>query len=152
MQDSRKQQRGAALIIGLILLMVLTVLAISTMRTASLELLMAGNAQYRENAFQLAESGLDGKMRQVTAGTPLPSTTTACPDAVVDPAARVDALGGSYTTRTCFRGYTDSLDSGDSLGKIGAYHFEITSDAQTDQRDARARLAQGFYVRGPALP
>ena len=43
--------------------MVLTVLAISTMRTASLELLMAGNAQYRENAFRLAQSGIDAVVR-----------------------------------------------------------------------------------------
>ena len=49
-------QRGAVLIISLVLLMVLTILAISTMRTASLGLLMAGNTQYRQNAWQLAQA------------------------------------------------------------------------------------------------
>src|SRR5690606_2858774 len=38
-----RRQRGAALVVGLILLMVLTVLAISGMNTSTLELQMAGN-------------------------------------------------------------------------------------------------------------
>ena len=52
-------QRGAALVVGLILLLVLTLLAISGMTTASLELLMAGNEQYRERAFQAADAGVE---------------------------------------------------------------------------------------------
>src|SRR5512134_3219176 len=61
------QENGAALIVGLVLLMVLTVLAISAMRTATLDLTMAGNSQFRENAFQLAESGLESTMRGIEA-------------------------------------------------------------------------------------
>ena len=63
----KRQQRGAALVVGLVLLLVLTLLAVSTMRTASLELLMAGNAQYRENAFRLAEAGIADAIGQVSA-------------------------------------------------------------------------------------
>ncbi|NND37810.1 MAG: pilus assembly protein PilX, partial [Gammaproteobacteria bacterium] len=43
--SSVHRQRGAALIVGLVLMMVLTILAISTMRTSTLELSMAGNTQ-----------------------------------------------------------------------------------------------------------
>jgi hypothetical protein len=50
-----QRQNGAALVVGLLLLMVLTLLAISGMNTASLELVMAGNTQYQQNAFQAAE-------------------------------------------------------------------------------------------------
>jgi len=46
--STRTHQGGAALIVGLVLMMVLTVLAVSTMRTATLELAMSGNAQFRE--------------------------------------------------------------------------------------------------------
>ena len=41
------RQRGAALVIGLLLLLVLTLLAVSGMSSASVELIMAGNEQYR---------------------------------------------------------------------------------------------------------
>jgi type IV pilus assembly protein PilX len=53
------RQRGAALIIGLLLLLVLTLLAVSGMRSASEELIMAGNEQYRQNAFEGAEAGIE---------------------------------------------------------------------------------------------
>src|SRR5258705_8739691 len=54
----RSHERGAALVIGLILLLLLTLLAVSGMNSASLEFIMAGNEQYRANAFQAAEAGI----------------------------------------------------------------------------------------------
>ena len=52
--NSRRQD-GAALVVGLVLLVVITVLAISGMNTATTELAMARNDQNYENAFQAAE-------------------------------------------------------------------------------------------------
>ncbi|HEY4644766.1 MAG TPA: PilX N-terminal domain-containing pilus assembly protein [Steroidobacteraceae bacterium] len=50
----RLAERGAALVVGLVLLVILTLLAISGMNTATTELVMAGNEMYQENAFQAA--------------------------------------------------------------------------------------------------
>jgi hypothetical protein len=52
----------AALVVGLVLLMILTLLAISGMNTSTLELQMAGNFQFSQNAFQAAEIGLQRAM------------------------------------------------------------------------------------------
>ena len=41
-----RRQGGAALVVGLVLLMILTLLAISGMNTSTLELQMAGNFQF----------------------------------------------------------------------------------------------------------
>jgi type IV pilus assembly protein PilX len=57
------RQHGAALVIGLVLLLVLTLLAVSGMNSASVELIMAGNEQYRQNAFQASEAGIEDAMR-----------------------------------------------------------------------------------------
>ena len=46
-----RPQRGAALFVALILLLVITILAVSTMGTARLELRMAGNSQFSLQAF-----------------------------------------------------------------------------------------------------
>ncbi len=59
------RQCGAALIVGLILMMVLTLLAISTMRTSTLELAMAGNAQHHQQAIQLAETGIQDAVNRI---------------------------------------------------------------------------------------
>ncbi|HTE40232.1 MAG TPA: PilX N-terminal domain-containing pilus assembly protein [Steroidobacteraceae bacterium] len=56
---NKSTQKGAALIVGMILLMVLTLLAVAGMNTASMEFMMAGNNQYRSRAFQAAEAGID---------------------------------------------------------------------------------------------
>ena len=58
------KQQGAELVVGLILLVVITVLAISGMNTATTELAMARNDQNYEFAFQAAETGLEQAMAQ----------------------------------------------------------------------------------------
>jgi type IV pilus assembly protein PilX len=139
--QSRRDQSGAALIISLILLMVLTVLAISTMRTASLELLMAGNAQYRESAFRLAQSGIDAVLRRGDPGALVDCTAPAA-----DPVVEVPELGGRYATTVCYRG--ESITPGNSFPRIPTYNYEVASTGTTDQRDARARLVQGYAITG----
>src|SRR6185369_13476903 len=53
-----RRQRGAALVIGLLLLAVITLLAIGGMNSASLELVLAGNTQRQARAFQASEVGI----------------------------------------------------------------------------------------------
>ncbi len=134
-------QRGAVLIISLVLLMVLTILAISTMRTASLGLLMAGNTQYRQNAWQLAQRGIDAALR---AGDP--GTGDACDTAAADAPVTIDALGGSYTTMVCYRG--ESMTPGNSITRVPTFNYEVHADGATEQRGARAHLVQGYAITG----
>ena len=135
------RQRGAVLIISLVLLMVLTILAISTMRTASLGLLMAGNTQYRQNAWQLAQAGIDSILR---AGDP--ALTDDCDTAVPAAPTVIDALGGSYTTTVCYRG--ESTTRGNSATRVPTFNYEVQADGTTEQRGAGARVVQGFAVTG----
>ena len=60
----RNNQQGAALVVGLMLLVVITVLAISGMNTATTELAMARNDQAYEDAFQAAETGIATALSQ----------------------------------------------------------------------------------------
>ena len=155
MTPVRERQGGAALIVGLILLMVLTVLAISAMRTATLDLAMSGNAQYRENAFQLAESGIQATLRQIEAAGIDLDAAPDCPDeaeprpwdAALLPwngAVAVPALRGRYETRLCLDGVTTDLP-GSSIGKFKQLHYRLESRGRTDQRNAEAVHDQGFY-------
>lgn len=139
--SAARRQRGAALIVSLILLMVLTVLAVSTMGTARQGLVMAGNAQLRENAFRLAQAGLDAVARgpeRVGAGP--------CPAAAADPDVAVAELGGSYRTTVCYRG--ESPGSGNSYGRFPNYNYEVTSTGFTEAREARTALVQGIALTG----
>lgn len=56
--DSRTAHGGGALIISLILLLLLTIMGISAMRTSSLQERMTGNARDLNTAFQAAEAAI----------------------------------------------------------------------------------------------
>ena len=55
---SRKRQKGATLIVGLAILLVLTILGVSTMQSTLIEEKMAGNLRNTSVAFQAAEAAL----------------------------------------------------------------------------------------------
>lgn len=56
--SSTKQQKGVVLVISLIMLLLLTIIGVTAMRTTSLEEKMAGNMRNQSLAFQSAETAL----------------------------------------------------------------------------------------------
>jgi type IV pilus assembly protein PilX len=135
-----KQQRGAALAIALILLLVLTILAFTGMTTATTELTMSGNEQYRRNATQAAAAGIEQAISRLGAV----STAAGAAATVVAPAA----VAGSATDRVG----TSSRYLGDEAGlpqssadKFLGLHFEIESTG-TSARNARDAQTQGVMV------
>ena len=147
-----RNQKGAALVVGLILMVVITVLAISGMNTATTELAMARNNQNYENAFQAAETGLEAALSQGFFNT-LATTTIV---------QNINAHD-SVTAQILFEDSTLVPDRAFSLGVgsgIAAYHFNAVSTAEskrdtgggTTDRDASAVHTQAFYVVGPEAP
>ena len=57
-QAAPRRQQGAILIVSLLMLLVLTLLALATMRAATFEERMAGNARDVNLSFQSAEAAL----------------------------------------------------------------------------------------------
>ncbi len=147
----RKQQNGAALVVGLMLLVVITVLAVSGMNTATTELAVARNDQNYENAFQAAETGLEAALTQGKYNTTGAATVT-----------KTITSNEKVSATIQFEGSTIVPDRAFSLGLgtgIAAYHFIATSSSesrrlpgsQTD-RDSTATHTQAFYIVGPGAP
>jgi type IV pilus assembly protein PilX len=147
----QKRQQGAALVVGLILLVVITVLAISGMNTATTELAMARNDQNYENAFQAAETGLELALAQGQWSTLAGVSVTQSIN-----------TNDSVTMDIAFEDSTLVPDKAFSLGSgsgVSAYHFLATSQAEsrrslssTTDRDSRATHTQAFYIVGPEAP
>jgi type IV pilus assembly protein PilX len=148
--SNRNKQQGAALMVGLMLLVVITVLAISGMNTATTELAMARNDQAYEDAFQAAETGIATALSQ---GQFVTSGSTAL--------AQTISSHQSINTTIQFEDSTLVPDAAFSLGVgsgISAYHFIATSQAEfrrdpgnVTDRDSTATHTQAFYVVGPEL-
>ncbi|WP_019591513.1 PilX N-terminal domain-containing pilus assembly protein [Thioalkalivibrio sp. ALE20] len=66
----KQHQQGAALVVGLILLVVITLLAVAGMQNTVLQERMAGNMHDRNLAFQQAEAGLRAAARNQVPGSP----------------------------------------------------------------------------------
>lgn len=145
----RKRQQGAVLIIGLLLLVVITILAVSGMNTATTELAMARNNQTYENVFQAAETGLENALAQDV-------FSTGGPVVITPPTMAYEVV----TATIRFEDSTLVPDRAFSLGSgsgIAAYHFNATSQADYiisvgNDRNARAVHTQAFYIVGPDSP
>jgi type IV pilus assembly protein PilX len=72
----RYAQRGAVLLVSLVLLLILTTLAVTAASTSALQERMSSNAQQSNTAFQAAENGLANTIAQITPSSAPPSDQT----------------------------------------------------------------------------
>ncbi len=113
------------------------------MNSASLEFIMAGNEQYRTNAFQTAEAGIEQTLLQ----------------GAFNPATPLQAFNGAITaTDSWTTSLTTELNGqplpalwGNSWNTFSTYHFLIASTG-TSVRGARAVNTQGVAVISPWDP
>ena len=161
------RQRGAALVVGLLLLLVLTLLGISGMTTASNELQMAGNEQYQERAFQAADAGVERAIQAgvydttATIGTYIPSADPNLPptpqrgSGVAGCMQTIASDGSVSDTEDCYEYFmrfeeqtgTTPVPGGAANADLQAYHFVVDAYG-TSNRGAVAHLTQGFYIVG----
>ncbi|HEY5665879.1 MAG TPA: pilus assembly PilX N-terminal domain-containing protein [Gammaproteobacteria bacterium] len=135
-----KRQRGAALVVGLVLMLILTILGVSGMNTATLELTMAANAQAGQLAFQAAESGIEMALAHPVTTNVADSRAT---HSFADGSVRVDTeLRCVDITRVPAGEHSEDPNA-------RALHFEVTAVGR-GPRNAVSRLTQGFYVVVPA--
>ena len=142
----RHKQRGAALVVGMVMLTILTLLAITAMNTSSTELVMAGNEQFRERAFQVAEVGVERAMRDVQTGNAGTDPNSAYQKTNVASVALPD---DNYSINVQYMG-EDSDVPGYSANKFVGLHYRIDSNGLS-VRNAQSNVRQGTYVlSGPA--
>ncbi len=136
-----RRQRGAALVIGLVLLLVLTLLAVSGMNSASVEMVMAGNEQFRQNAFQAAEAGIENALRNGT----FDGVTIDASLADVD---YTDTDIYTVTITPQLDGQILSAGAGNTYEVSGNIHYEIESRGES-VRGARVTHWQGVAQLTP---
>jgi len=151
--NHRKSQTGAALVVSLVLLVVISVLAISSINAATTELAMARNDMVYERAFQAAETGLEQAIAQGRFNT-LANTNLA--QNVTGNESVASLIEFEDETLVPDRAFSLGVGSG-----ISAYHFIATATSESKRagtagaatdRDASAIHTQAFYVVGPESP
>ena len=130
------------LAICLVFLTLLTLLAVATVGTATVELRLAANAQHRVAAFYLAEIAIAGSLDTLASNPALLDTST--PFTI----ARTAVPGhGAYEAATVLQEFGSACDEPTGQPAIRR-HFEIRASGYSG-RNAVANHRRGFYVCGP---
>jgi len=146
-ENKKYQQQGFVLVMALVLLAVLTLIGVSSMNSASLELRAASNAYQHQVAFNAVQSVLeyavsaDGASKidyQISdKATPQVVTYTALVD--------VSALQASVEYSGCSAGDGSSLEEGKGFS---FNHYDIVGTGANKAGTATSEQAQG--IRFPA--
>ena len=137
----RRGERGAALVVALVLVLVGTLVGLSAMETSTIETRLVANEGFRQSAFRAAESAAERALFDVDAGT-LPedaavALTPSSTDARVTLDVRARAQGQSLRLGTSARVLVDTL-------------YTVEATATIDAVDTRRTVVQGAAV--PSVP
>lgn len=133
-----KHQSGAALVIALILLVALSLMAISSMNTATLDLIMAGNEQYYTRAFTVSETGIQRAFSNGTFNSGSTFSQLATPS----------GLGNDTYAYDIAPADTVNVPATNSSAAFKAIYFRITSTGSSE-RGTTARHVQELYIPAP---
>lgn len=145
--SSLESQRGAVLLLSLIILTVMSVLTVSGMNTSLINEQMAANHQFREVSFQVADSGGDYAVQQEEwvndTLAQLEVTTPEWPTYAVD-------LEDGHSRMTVEMQARRSLMPGNSIREGGTFMFytiETEANAQSYENVASG-IVKGFTRAG----
>jgi len=149
------RQRGAALVIALVVLLILTIVGVTALVSTALEGMMAGNIQEQNRALQAAETGIDAAFTtpdafKITQTQTDQSTTASKANAS---AFKTSANGASYTYTNTFTTYTKpprSQSAQYSATRFSAAHFQTVS-VGTANIGASVTLTQGLFQITPKV-
>lgn len=134
--------RGAALVVSLLLLALLSVFAIAAANSARIEHALASNEQFRENAANAARAGIELATQELL--------TMPNPDLAPPLQRRLTLAGGIdiVHVHARFAGYEAGLPQESAVLLAGA-HFEITSIGRS-ARGAQETQRSGLMIVMPA--
>lgn len=149
----RRRSRGAALIVGLVFLLILTMLGITAIQTSTLEERMAGNARDVATALQAAEIALRAAEALAAAGS-LPSTggyDTTANSPAPDPAdpANWTTSNAAQLTGVTFSGNTAAtaplywIEARNEISTSASVEIPSEKDARVYFNTARSTGASG---------
>jgi len=145
-----RQQRGAALVVGLILLAIITLLAVVGMNISNSELASATSEQLRLRAFQSAETGVErGLQNLASVGTasltPITDARTPVDNSPINPSD--SSAQDNYQTVRQYRDWSTFIPNNSRV--FNAYHYTVISTG-TSARNAVAVHTQGAFIMNNA--
>jgi len=161
------KQNGAALVVGLLILLLATFLAVAALNNSNVQERMAANSQNENIAFQAAESAIEAQINNIAGGdtSKLAAAKAEYPNVVdaknkglsytpVWPTDSYDSGNADVTTNIEIRGTGEmSLSSGNSIDadessvRLMGARFEMRAVSTIAGSGARIGIVQGLEYR-----
>ncbi|MBT8119353.1 MAG: hypothetical protein KJN89_06505 [Gammaproteobacteria bacterium] len=141
----RARQRGFVLVLALVLLAVLTLIGVSSMQRANMELKATANSQQHQIAFNAVQSLLEFAISDTGASSVDYQTTDPTPQVVTTSLANASNLSGSVVYSGCSVGVGSSLEE----GKGFSYNF-FNIDGTGSNKTGTSTSLQTQGIRFPA--
>ena len=122
--SSMKKSSGAALVVALVLLAAITVIGLSNMQSASVELKMISSQKQRNTNFAIAESALDQIRKQIIDGVPFRLSQDK--DLYTDSCRAGRCFTDTCTNGRCFFGEYEKANS--------EFDCKVTTDSDINER------------------
>jgi Tfp pilus assembly protein PilX len=135
---SQARPRGAALVVGLILLGLVTLLALAGANSAQVERRLAHNERFRENAVAAASAGIELAIGSIVAAATPAEVPTRADGFMPESQDR-------FITTTRFAGFELALPQAEG-GLLAAAHFEIVSTGYSSRRATDRQRATVMFV------
>ncbi len=145
---SKSDQKGAALLVSLVFLIVLTMLGITSMRGANMEEKMAANTMFQNMSFQASESAVDYMLDSISTLTQSINN----PDiATYTIPMAPNGQSTAATSSAQVRYLNQSTAEGYSVDKFMNYQFEIVGTGEVVSANSTSVTSQGVYRIAPTL-
>jgi len=144
MRQLRQQQQGAALMVAMVMIFVMSVLGVSSMRSGTLEGQLVSNAYQKDLTFQAAESATDFIIADDTKLEDVICTSTAVQtdvDQLESGAVLETTVDVEYGGESIVLGY--SLSAG-----FTAMRFTATGTSTLTNSGTTSRISQGVFIIG----
>ncbi|MFL1466336.1 PilX N-terminal domain-containing pilus assembly protein [Marinobacter sp. DUT-3] len=152
MTHSIDSQRGAVLIVSLVILLVLTLIGVAGMNSSVMQERMASNAQNSNRAFQGAESSATALTEILMTGNLnlLQEAMEAADDLSSTGSVTLDAANGVQTEyQARYLGEViissgSSMDADESTTLLKGYRYELRGSAEMDNTGAASTVYKGI--------
>ncbi len=152
MKHSIANQRGAVLIVSLVILLVLTLIGVAGMNSSVMQERMASNAQNSNRAFQGAESSATALTEILMTGNLnlLQEAMEAADDLSSTGSVTLDAANGVQTEyQARYLGEViissgSSMDADESTTLLKGYRYELRGSAEMDNTGAASTVYKGI--------
>ncbi|MFL1455582.1 PilX N-terminal domain-containing pilus assembly protein [Marinobacter sp. GN3S48] len=152
MKHSIDNQRGAVLIVSLVILLVLTLIGVAGMNSSVMQERMASNAQNSNRTFQGAESSATALTEILMSGNLnlLQEAMEAADDLSSTGSVTLDAANGVQTEyQARYLGEViissgSSMDADESTTLLKGYRYELRGSAEMDNTGAASTVYKGI--------